>query len=134
MIRIEFFLIAVLFLCSCSDTVVSRYETRSEAEADSLFQRGWLPSIIPQSSSDIQTQNDLDINVSEGEFSFLSDHAQEFITHLRRMDASEVSMAHSVRLMKRGYWPYHYINGYSEWMFLINVEKGHCEYKMRKAR
>ena len=77
--RIVIFVFAAFLVCGCGDTVTSRYETRADAEADKLFQRGWLPSIIPKSSYDITTKNDLDINVSEGQFSFAPNHAEEFI-------------------------------------------------------
>jgi hypothetical protein len=129
-----FFMIAALLVCGCSDTVSSRYETRAEAEADKLFQRGWLPSIIPQSSCEITTKNDLDINESEGEFTFSPDHAKEFTNHLRRMEASEVSGTDSVRFMERGYWPHAYRDEDSWWTFFVNSEKGHCEYRMRLSR
>ncbi len=132
--HIGFLVIAALFVCGCGDTVKSRYKTRADAEADKLFQRGWLPSIIPQSSYDITTENDLDINVSEGEFSFAPDHAKEFIGHLRRMNASEVSGTDSVRFMERDYWPHAYLNEDSWWTFFVNSENGHCEYRMGLSR
>ena len=125
-----FLMIAAMLVRGCSETVSSRYETRSEAEADRLFQRGWLPSIIPQSSGKITTKNDLDINVSEGDFTFSPDHAKEFTDHLKRMDASEVSGTDSVRFMEQGYWPHAYRDDDSWWTFFVNSKKGHCEYRM----
>jgi hypothetical protein len=130
--RIVIFVFAAFFVCGCGDTVTSRYETR--ADADKLFQRGWLPSIIPKSSYDITTKNDLDINVSEGQFSFAPSHAEEFIKHLQRMEASEFSGIDSVRFMGRGYWPYYFRNANSWWQFFINTEKGHCKYRMGLSR
>lgn len=132
--HIGFLVIAALLVCGCGDTVSSRYETRADAEADKLIQRGWLPSIIPQSSYDITTKNELDINVSEGVFSFAPDHAKEFIGHLRRMDASEVSGTDSVSFMERGYWPHSYRDQASCWTIYVNSEKGHCEYWMGLSR
>jgi hypothetical protein len=132
--RIGFLLIATLFVCGCSDTVTRRYRTRAEAEADILFQRGWLPSIIPQSSFNITTRNDLDISVSEGEFSFSPDHAKVFTDCLRRMDPSEISGTDRARYMERDYWPYAYQDKDSSWTFFIDTEKGHCEYRMRSLR
>jgi hypothetical protein len=132
--RIVIFVFAAFLVCGCGDTVTSRYETRADAEADKLFQRGWLPSIIPESSYDITTKNDLDINVSEGQFSFAPGHAEEFIKHLERMDASEFSGIDSVRFMGRGYWPHYFRNENSWWQFFINIEKGHCKYRMGLSR
>ena len=132
--RIVIFVFAAFLVCGCGDTVTSRYETKADAEADKLFQRGWLPSIIPKSSYDIRTKNDLDINVSEGQFSFAPNHAEEFIKHLQRMDASEFSGIDSVRFMGRGYWPHYFRNENSWWQFFINIEKGHCKYRMGLSR
>ena len=132
--RIGFLGIAALLVCGCGDVVVTRYETRAEAEADRLFLRGWLPSIIPQSSYDITTKNDLEINVSAGQFSFSTDEAKDFTDHLRRMDASEVSGTDSVRFMERGYWPHAYRDEDSWWIFFVNPENGHCEYRMGLSR
>jgi hypothetical protein len=132
--HIGFLVITALLVSGCGDTVSSRYETRADAEADRLFQRGWLPNIIPQSSYDITTKNDLDINVSEGEFTFSPDHAKDFIDHLRRMEASEVSGTDSVRFIDRGYWPHAYRDEDSWWTFFVNSKKGHCEYRMKLSR
>lgn len=131
---IGFLVIASLLFCSCGDTVLSRYETRADAEADRLFQRGWLPCIIPQSSRDITTKNDLDINASEGEFRFLPDHAKDFTDQLQRMDASEVSNSDSACFIERGYMPHTYRDKDSWWTFFVNSEKGHCVYRMGLSR
>jgi len=104
---------------ACHDHVTSRYETRRDAEVDGLFDRGWLPSIIPGSSSKITTRNDLDLNVSEGGFSFDPGDAGEFIRHL---SASEGSSS------------YTYEEGHAVWIFHVDVDAGHCRYSMRLRR
>jgi hypothetical protein len=45
-------------------------QTYDAAVADHLFDRGWLPSLIPRSSFAITTSNDLDHNASTGESRF----------------------------------------------------------------
>ena len=50
------------------DVVTSNYETMQDARNDRLFERGWLPDILPDSTTSIRTSNDLDINTSVGEF------------------------------------------------------------------
>jgi hypothetical protein len=49
--RIGWIAVALLVGGSCGDVVTSRYETRAAAEADRLFERGWLPAILPQEGS-----------------------------------------------------------------------------------
>src|SRR4029450_10463956 len=59
-------------VAACSgDVVTDRYATLQDARADEVFGRGWLPDVLPPSSHDIRTSNDLDLNTSVGEFSFL---------------------------------------------------------------
>lgn len=58
-----------LFGCAL-DTVTSQYATLEEARADRLFERGWLPEVLPPSTTRIRTENELDLNLSEGTFSF----------------------------------------------------------------
>ena len=72
-----------LAIAACSETVTKHYPTRAGAEADSLFERGWLPDIIPASSRDITTNNDLDLNLSKGEFFFSPGDLAEFVTQLQ---------------------------------------------------
>ncbi len=58
----------VALLCSCSDKVSSYYATYSEAKQDRLFERGWLPDILPQDTTHISVTSDLDLNTSTGQF------------------------------------------------------------------
>ena len=52
-----------------SDAVVTNYsKTRDDAEPP--YFRGWLPEILPLSSRDITTHNNLDNNTSHGDFYF----------------------------------------------------------------
>jgi hypothetical protein len=126
----RFLVLAAMLVSGCGDTVERRYDTRVEAEADQLFQRGWLPELIPQSSYDIRIENDLDINVSEGEFSFFPGQAKNFTNLLVQMDASELSGTDAARFIALGYSAHAYRDESSWWMFFVNSEKGHCEYRM----
>ena len=94
--------------------VTSRYETRTEAEADSLFGRGWLPDIIPQSSINIVTKNDLDLNTSRGEFSFADEDLLQFLSHLTRRK----------KLDSGRYIAY----SFKGWVFLIDHKNLYCRY------
>ncbi len=133
-LRLSFIFITLLFMSGCSDTVKNSYSTRADAEADGLFERGWLPTIIPVSSRDITTKNNLDLNFSEGEFFFPPDQATKFFSQLRKMSPSEISGTDSVRFLERDYWPYSYSDKDSHWIFFVNPEKGHCEYRMAQMK
>lgn len=49
-------------------------------------------------------------------------------------DAAEVSGTDSVRFLERGYWPHAYQDEEAEWIFFLNAEQGHCEYRMTPRR
>lgn len=116
-------LIALLAVVGCSDTVESRYSNRTEAEADSLFERGWLPNIIPQSSRAIVTKNDLDINTSSGEFFFSPDDSVDFVRNLI-----------GTRDPDQEYSSFTYSDNGATWFFEVNFAKGHCKYSMTYKR
>lgn len=107
-----------LLLAGCRDVVTSRYETRAEAEADRLFERGWLPSIIPPSSRGIVTRNDPDLNRSEGEFRFDRNEKTAFLQHLRRAPEEDHASGEAWR--------------YENWLFRISEEGEtvHCRYAL----
>ncbi|MCG6464903.1 hypothetical protein K6U37_13970 [Vibrio parahaemolyticus] len=64
------FLVSTLamMIVGCSDNVTTEYSTYAEAKDDNLFERGWLPDILPTSTINIEVTNDLDQNTSVGEF------------------------------------------------------------------
>src|SRR5688572_23700134 len=101
-----------LALLGC-DVVTDRYATLQDARSDSLFQRGWLPDILPPSSHDIRTSNDLDLNVSSGEFHFSPQEFPDFTASLRAYtsrDSPLESLNGDIsRLMRQGFRPYEYL-------------------------
>ncbi len=115
---------ALLFaLAGCSDIVESRYSTRAEAEADSLFERGWLPSIVPDSARDIVTRNNLDLNVSNGTFFFSPEDFDDFTRHLDSAGKGGPETS-----------SFTYSEGGRRWCFEIDPGSGHCKYSMSWKR
>jgi len=110
----------VMLLAGCDDSVSSSYSTREEAEADRLFDRGWLPEIIPPSSREITMTNDLDLNLSKGAFRFdASDHG-DFVEYLTRTPAND----------EDGFLAY----AFEDWIFLIGEDRNRCRFVMRLNR
>ena len=128
-----FVVTAAVALVAC-DNVDDHYNTLQDARADELFQRGWLPDILPPSSHDIQTSNDLDINVSSGEFHFKPEEFPGFAMKVRPYSRRESRLygleADINRLMRQGYVPYEYVSDGSVWVFLCRTDRGVCEYRM----
>lgn len=108
-------------ICCHSDVVTSRYTTYQEAIADNIFQRGWLPANIPDSSSNFVLNNNLDLNTSVGEFTIDTKTSKEFIEKLKSIDEG-----------KNVYKQYQYSNGNSLWIFHINPKNGHVKYTLKQ--
>ena len=103
----------VLSLSGC-DRVSNTYSTLADARKDRLFERGWLPDILPASARQIRVISDLDTNQSKGEFSFES---SDFTSFAARLQSVEQSLQYSA--------------GAHTWTFSCDPARGHCRYSMR---
>jgi hypothetical protein len=117
------------------DTVTSRYDTLSQARADGIFGRGWLPDVLPPSSHDIRVSNNLDINTSEGAFSFAPAEfalLQARLGPLSKLAHPFTSAFDSAieRHTAEGYPAHEYSDDDSTWIFLCKPERGECTYTM----
>ncbi|MCG7488206.1 hypothetical protein MHN79_01780 [Vibrio sp. Of14-4] len=100
--------IILLTMYGCSDIVTSEYPTYQSAEEDDLFQRGWLPAIIPRSAIEIVVNNNFDINESSGSFVLSSDAMLDFKERLKPTEKQEQLL---------------YVSGESEWFFDFSDKK-----------
>jgi len=103
---------AACLVTGCDESVPLNYSTRAEADADGLFARGWLPDIIPPSSRNISMRNDLDLNISNGEFSFEQSDHDAFVSLLERASSRD----------ENGLLAY----VYDDWTFWIGSDKNYC--------
>lgn len=105
---------ALLSLGSC-DVVTSRYATLDDARKDRLFERGWLPDILPGSARDIRVSSDLDANHAEGEFSFEPADFTVFTARLHARDGKSFDYSKDKHM----------------WVFTCDSDLGHCRFSMR---
>lgn len=124
-------------LCAChlpTDTVEREYATLAEARDDGLFDRGWLPDILPQSARDIRTRNNLDHNTSTGEFSFDPRDAPAFVARLKPGALPRMKFADWNAIVDAqaadGHRAWSYRDGVYGWVFFCNLRKGYCEYML----
>lgn len=129
--------VCAVLLCACdlpSDTVESEYATLAEARQDDLFDRGWLPDILPPSAHDIRTRNNLDHNISTGEFSFDPRDAPAFVARLKPGALPGMKFADWNATVDaqaadgRRAWSYR--GGEYGWVFFCNLREGYCEYML----
>lgn len=115
-----FLILAGVLHAGCDESVRLEYTTRAEAEAESLFARGWLPEIIPFSSRQITMKNDLDLNMPEGEFKFDASDLDTFVKQLDRTQSNDIE----------GFSAY----SYEDRTFWISDSRDHCRFGMRLTR
>ena len=76
---LEIILLCILF-SGCSDTVTTRFTDIEHAKRERAFERGWLPPVLPPSTTNIIEKNNFDLNTGEGSFSFDPAEMSSFIT------------------------------------------------------
>lgn len=110
----------VVFLKVGTDEVTNEYETLHAARQANLFERGWLPDVLPSSAQKIVTRNNLDLNTSSGSFYFNPEHWKEFNKKLTRDES------------KPNLW--HFKLNDSVWAFDCDSKIGHCSYVLSSNR
>lgn len=108
---------AALLVAGCDESVPLNYSSRAEAAAEGIFARGWLPDIVPSTSRNISMRNDLDLNISNGEFSFEHSDHDAFVSQLKRVPSRD----------EDGMLAY----VYEDWTFWISSDKNYCRFHMR---
>ncbi|MDN3612528.1 hypothetical protein ACODM8_14895 [Vibrio ostreicida] len=77
-------MLLILLVLGCSDDVTTRYATYADAQKERLFEKGWLPDILPRSTESIEVTNNLDINRSEGRFIIEGSEINEFLEKVEK--------------------------------------------------
>lgn len=109
-----------VLLSGCSDVVTSRYATYQDAVNDDLFTRGWLPEILPDTTTNIKTINDLDLNTSNGYFDLQKSDIAIFTLQLVRTPNGKYS------------YSYGDISKDPTWTFEVDDDSGHVTYVLSK--
>lgn len=131
-------LLAILALgASACDVATTKYANLDEARKERLFERGWLPEILPTSSTNIVTSNNLDLNSSAGEFRFAPGDGDQ----LRKRTQPGAPDVAPVRdwsrkrenLRRQGFSEHSHQDAGSKWVFFCKFDQGVCEYTMWKS-
>lgn len=97
----------LMMVIGCSEDITTKYSTYEEAKKDGLFQRGWLPDILPTSTIDIKITSDPDKNSSFGEFFIGHSSLDVFLDKIEQTDNIN---------------EYRFIQGGSQWIFTVTRE------------
>jgi hypothetical protein len=127
-------LVALFLLGACSDVVHKNYATKAEAVADSLFEKGWLPDFVPDSAIKIQVENDLNLNISFGSFSFEPNDwaAIEKGANMQLANPApfEGWSKTKTEFKSKGYQQLQHSEDHTTWVFFCRPSSGTCEHFM----
>jgi hypothetical protein len=129
----------VLVSAGCSDSVTERYATIGDARKAGLFERGWLPNALPSSTQDIEARNDLDLNMSVGEFVVSRSDLDVFTARLRPYSAEAADAdTHLVSYLqakeKEGLRVGVLEEATSVWAFVCDPKTARCIYRLISER
>jgi len=119
------------------DVVESSYPTLGSARRDHLFERGWLPDVLPPSSAQIAVSNNLDLNTSWGSFEL---HPGEWALLEAKLAPGAPSAPFEdwerrvAKHRDRGFHPWHHASSETRWVFFCKPDVGRCEYVMWMPR
>jgi hypothetical protein len=117
--------------CAGCDTVRDHYDTLEEARADRLFERGWLPDVLPDSAVDIHTANDLDIGRSRGRFDYRVGDDAAMVAAMRPGAPAQAPFDDWTYIVATqradGLLPWTFHDDDATWVFFCDRGAGHCE-------
>jgi hypothetical protein len=129
----RFMLLLALLIAGCGlDVIEKHYSTLDEAKGQT-----WLPEdILPPSTHDIDEENNVDLNDSEGEFRFAPTHADEFFSKLSPTLPRSTPYSNWDRITSRysreGRSSWSYSDSYEEtrstWVFFCSPERDQCDF------
>lgn len=127
----------VLYLVPGGDVVESHYRTLQEARDDALFERGWIPNILPASTVALRVRNELDLDISAGEFRYAPSDHQAFWSKLAASlpfnEVAEDILQEIRRREANGFVAGAYVFEGRAWYFFCKSERGYCEYLLYRV-
>ncbi len=75
-------LVLLMLYTNFDDLQISKYPSMDEVKEDMAIQKGWIPTIIPDSAYDIAETHDLDSNTLFGSFNYKEKDEAGFLGHL----------------------------------------------------
>ena len=100
----EKLLFSILILLGCSETQDAFYKNIDEAKKDNAIERGWIPNIIPASSSEIYERHNLDTNRVWIRFKFDKKDIQGLIGKIKEVNPAEIENIEFPRIGVK-WWP-----------------------------
>jgi hypothetical protein len=83
----------LLSLGACGEQIEQSYATWSEAQSAGAVERGWIPSLVPETAQNIRDSHNLDTNAQRLEFTVPPSDVPAMVGGLRRVSADDKSAA-----------------------------------------
>lgn len=98
--RSIFAIFTLLALSGCGDIVTTRFASMTDAKSQGAVDRGWLPPLLPDSSSAIVDRHNLDLNTGTGSFDYDLSERNAYIERLLRAGAvSRTEQDHEILIL-----------------------------------
>lgn len=128
---IALFALISLALSGCLDRS-DEYDTINDARKNHVFEKGWLPDLLPASTHDLKVATAVEISAGRGKFRFdpkdyrsFSAKLSEYNGVMSKVDDDNDSIR---RLLDEGYEARSYSSGPTNWIFLCDQRKAICEF------
>ena len=79
--------ILLLLLAGCDEQIYETYPTYAEAQRAGAVERGWIPTFVPSSASNIEDSHDLDTNRQTLQFKLPPSAINDMVAGLRATSA-----------------------------------------------
>jgi len=117
-------LIVALAVAGCSNTVRTEFATLDAAKQATAFDRGWLPPLLPEGSTDIVEVNDLDINSGSGSFHYPTEATSHYLEALGTQHGAVVTKSpFGITVVVT--------NSNTRWDMKLNSKKGTGKYSVQ---
>ena len=99
------FLLLFLFMFSCSETHDSFYVNIDAARQDGAIEKGWIPDIIPESSSEIYEKHNLDTNRVWIRFKFDKKDIRGLVDKVEEVNPAAIYSIEFINPDSVNWWP-----------------------------
>jgi hypothetical protein len=132
-------LLSIVLLAGCSDAIDERFATVQEARDAHVFEREWLPRIVPPSVRDIQIRGDPELEILVGEFHVPDQEFEGLVSRLQPYSSEPIgtdvhlaSFLHAKQNEGLSSGVYH--EGTIMWVLVCDRSRGRCSYDKREER
>ncbi len=94
-----------VFILGCGETQDAFYKDMDAARKGNAVQRGWIPDIIPESSTEIHERHDLDTNRVWICFKFDIKGMQRLIEQVQELMPTEIKNVEFISPGRVNWWP-----------------------------